>query len=348
MSQLACQKRQSRSWLTFWRSPKAVEEVGDECRYVCLRGRVGPLDKTMLLHGSDEKNLGVIQRIVTKEVSVVRNGTSFWSVAITSYSNINRANNCIYLCRVDEKRIVKNVQQEVPWGLTSESMKNGTVVHVIDGLSADRLDMPTIRDQFIPAPFSLSSWCEGWIAGKQLKGTQEVEELLLDGTVLTAVGELVVSKDGSFQLRSPADSKQSLPFILSNLPYISLMNGYEALISVCKWSLVFFGGIGIYLGYAMLRRWLRARSTRRPNREEDDILRELRESRRPNDDDEDIADWQRCVVCLMHNREVIILPCGHICLCADCMILINEQQPLQRNCPICRQQIEQVARAFVP
>ena len=234
LSQLACQKRQ---------------------RYVCLRGGVGPVDKTMLLRGSDEKNLGlgVIQRIVTKLVFDARIETNVW---------------------VEQKKIVKNVQQEVPWGLTSKSMKNGTVVRVIDGLSADRLDMQTVRDQFIPEPFSLSSWCVGWIVGRKLKGTQEVEELLLDGTVLTAVGELVVTKDGSFQLRSPADTKQSLPFILSNLPYISLMNGYEARKSVCKWSLVFFGGIGIYLGYAMLRRWLRARSTRRPNRE-GDILRDL-------------------------------------------------------------------------
>jgi hypothetical protein len=25
-------------------------------------------------------------------------------------------------------------------------------------------------------------------------------------------------------------------------------------------------------------------------------------------------------VCLVRNREVIVLPCGHVCLCADCMV----------------------------
>jgi len=153
------------------------------------------------------------------------------------------------------------------------------------------------------------------------------------------------------QLRAPTRSDRALPFILSTLPYSALLNTYETLVSVCKWSLVFFGGAGVIIAYMMVRKWLKLRYSRRHVREEDDILRDLRESRRqPTDEDEerDLPDWQRCVVCLVRNREVIVLPCGHVCLCADCMVLINQQNVRQRNCPMCRHRIEQIARAYVP
>lgn len=178
-------------------------------------------------------------------------------------------------------------------------------------------------------------------------------------SIWQAVGELVVSSDGSMRLRSPTRSDRALPFILSTLPYSALLNTYETLVSVCKWSLVFFGGAGVVLAYLMIRRWFKLRYERRHVRQDDEILRELRESRRQRHpsvsdgahvdeaDETDLPEWQRCVVCLVRNREVIVLPCGHVCLCADCMVLINQQSERQRNCPMCRHRIEQIARAFV-
>lgn len=235
------------------------------------------------------------------------------------------------------------------WHLKSPEKSSNNLVQVIDGLNADRLDMSVVRDEFTPASFSLSAWLGSWVAGQQLKGTQEIEEMLTDGSLLTAVGELVINSDGSIHLRSPMNSDRGYPFILSTLPYSALLNTYETLVSVCKWSLVFFGGIGAVLCYVLIRKWLRIHYGRRHAREEDEILRDLRESRPSTEEEnDDLPDWQRCVVCLVRNREVIVLPCGHVCLCADCMVLINQQNVLQRNCPMCRQRIEQIARAFVP
>ena len=51
------------------------------------------------------------------------------------------------------------------------------MVQIIDGLGADSVDLPVIRDEFVPAPFSLSTWLGGWVAGQQVKGTQEIEEM---------------------------------------------------------------------------------------------------------------------------------------------------------------------------
>lgn len=223
---------------------------------------------------------------------------------------------------MDEKRVVRKIKHEIPWSLKSQEASPGSkqVIQVIEGLSADRIDMSVVRDEFTPAAFSFSGWLGGWVAGVQVKGTEEVEKMVIDGSLMTAVGELVINADGSMQLRSPSNSDRALPFIISTLPYSALLHTYETLVSVCKWSLVFFGGAGVILSYLMFRKWLRLRYGRRHARDEDDILRDLRETRRAVDENDDLPDYQRCVVCLVRNREVIVLPCGHVCLCADCMV----------------------------
>lgn len=69
--------------------------------------------------------------------------------------------------RVDEERIVKNIQHEIPWGLKSQEAQKTNkqpLVQVIEGLSADRIDMSIVRDEFTPAAFSLSGWFGGWVS----------------------------------------------------------------------------------------------------------------------------------------------------------------------------------------
>jgi len=324
LGQFSAPKSRNRSWFQFWKSnPTPSKDTSDSHRYVCVRGRVEPVDNSKLLQSNDKLSTGVIHRVVTKEIATVRNGSRFW---------------------VEEERVVKNVQHEVPWRLRPEETRSKQSVQISDGLSADHLDMTVVRDEFTPAPLSFSAWLGGWVAGQQLKGTQEVEEIIMEGSLVTAVGELVVNSDGTMYIRSPSSCNQRFPFFLSNMPFNDLLSTYENLVSVCKWSILLFGGVGAVICYLMIRNRLRQRYNRRRTTSEDDILRQLQQSRLPPDENPQ-GDWQRCVVCLTNNREVIVLPCGHVCLCADCMILINQQE--QRNCPVCRQQIVNIARAFV-
>ena len=61
--------------------------------------------------------------------------------------------------RMDEKRTVRNIKHEIPWTLKSQETVSGSkkaVVQVVEGLSADRIDMSVVRDEFIPAAFSFS------------------------------------------------------------------------------------------------------------------------------------------------------------------------------------------------
>jgi hypothetical protein len=43
-----------------------------------------------------------------------------------------------------------------------------------------------------------------------------------------------------------------------------------------------------------------------------------------------------CCICLTNHSSVIVLPCGHKCLCNDCA---NKQEEELAKCPICRQEI---------
>ena len=49
-----------------------------------------------------------------------------------------------------------------------------------------------------------------------------------------------------------------------------------------------------------------------------------------------MATVDRCCICLAKNSSVILSPCGHKCLCNDC---VDQQQEPLTKCPICRQKI---------
>lgn len=49
-----------------------------------------------------------------------------------------------------------------------------------------------------------------------------------------------------------------------------------------------------------------------------------------------------CVVCLTNEREIILLPCGHVCICKTCSGSMQT-----KLCPICRKTIESRKVAFI-
>ena len=50
-----------------------------------------------------------------------------------------------------------------------------------------------------------------------------------------------------------------------------------------------------------------------------------------------------CVICLVNPREIVLLDCGHVCLCMDCL----ERLP-NTNCPICRTNYRTFAPVYMP
>ena len=100
----------------------------------------------------------------------------------------------------------------VPQGLTTKgifasklSNTNCRKVDVIDWSDAAILDLDVTRDSFETAPNSLSDNVWGWIVGDRPKGIQTTEKMLLNGTTMTAIGELAISKDtGDIKIQVPS------------------------------------------------------------------------------------------------------------------------------------------------
>lgn len=47
-----------------------------------------------------------------------------------------------------------------------------------------------------------------------------------------------------------------------------------------------------------------------------------------------------CITCLENAREVLLSPCGHVCLCSDCVLQVA-------ICPVCREPIRAIIPAFI-
>ena len=50
-----------------------------------------------------------------------------------------------------------------------------------------------------------------------------------------------------------------------------------------------------------------------------------------------------CVVCLEEEKEVLLLPCSHLCLCSACAQSIMAST---KQCPVCRSAIATTHRTF--
>jgi hypothetical protein len=48
-----------------------------------------------------------------------------------------------------------------------------------------------------------------------------------------------------------------------------------------------------------------------------------------------------CVICLDNVKEIILVPCGHYCLCKSCFTKLSEVSYGSRKCPMCRQVVVQ-------
>jgi len=101
------------------------------------------------------------------------------------------------------------------------------------------------------------------------------------------------------------------------------------------------GTIGLVLGGIMARRYWKNKQERRLADQLRQSLETSRQERRQRVRDRDLREDQICVVCKTNAREIILLPCGHVCICEDCSVSINN------NCPICRTQIVQKAAAYI-
>ncbi|KAB0795590.1 hypothetical protein PPYR_12429 [Photinus pyralis] len=294
--------------------PKIVnKQPGQIIPYVAIRGTVQPIGDP-IISNNNLKVAGVLQLLTIKEHIIQRGATGYWS---------------------EHEKVIQTVQNVMPFVIES----HGYNVEVVDALSADILDLDVISNVFTPTVPKLVDHIWGFFTGFRQRGVQTTEEMLRKGTVITGIGELIISEDkGGVRLQPPRDGS---PFYLTNMSITSLLKKLDEQQRTYRLFCILFGTIGIVVGGLIIRRYLRNRSqwmeSERKKKERESIRKERR--RRVRGDE--LSDSQLCVVCKVNPKEVILLPCGHVCLCEDCSEEITDL------CPICREVIDKQTAAYL-
>lgn len=282
--------------------------------YVAVRGTVKSLGKP--LHSINKEDItGVIQKLSIKEHVVARTTAGFWS---------------------NQECTMQSVFNSVPFVLQNGWYK----VEVLDAKSANIVDMDVISDYFVPSAPTLVDHLWDFFTGVRRRGLQSTEEMLREGVTITGIGEVSASANQKnlLVLQAPSDGT---PFYLTTMSITSLLRKLDDRKKTYKWLCLIFGAIALVISGVVVRRFWKTRQERRSADELRENLAASRRQRRQFVRDSDLREDQLCVICRTNPREIILLPCGHVCLCEDCADGIVDL------CPICRAKIAQKAAAYI-
>lgn len=270
-------------------------------------------------------------------------------------SSFNKAKGVIKVFKVIEHVVktssnyIRDAQNLLSKSIFSEPfylISGKTKIEINQPLSAGYLmdELEQTHYNFDPLKHSIADRIFDKILKDEIsKGIETTEYMLKTGTVLNAYGNLV--KDNGYL--------KLLPPIKSGCKYIITKKNRQELIDDLKFGksmMKFFGFIMVsisvgYVAYKLKKPILfffykikRSQEAKRMKKEREKLAKELnREINDPN------QDQQNCIICLTNPREVILLDCGHICLCLNCLELLPSQK-----CPICQKPFRSTARCFIP
>lgn len=306
--------------------------------YVWLEGVVAPVGNSMISRYSDKE--GVVQAISLVEHKSKRIAGSTWA---------------------DTKNTIRDTSEFIPFLIHAQGQPDHKIFVSEPGRAEYLTDnLMTTYDKFEKKEnSSIIKHGMDILSGEVSKGFHEMERMLLVGTPVLGVGELALEA-GKVRLRPPTDGKR---YIVTAIGKEELISKFKSQSKMAK----FFFRISLVLGTCLLTfliyRWYKKlrqeyhqrqllqnirEENRRARREAmEQRARNARHQRDPEgghgDSQEDGVhdeDRELCVVCLTNPREVVLISCGHICLCIDCAEILP--QPLL--CPVCRAPVER----FVP
>lgn len=217
-------------------------------------------------------------------------------------------------------------------------------IQVAEPLSASILmdDLSTVHDAFKPAETgSIVTRGIDRLFGEVTKGYHETEKMLLTNTLLLGIGEIAII-DGKLQLQPP---RSGAKYILTKRSKAEIVKSLESKSFWIKAVVITTGVIGIsILGHILYRYYKNFQDKRTRElflQEMRDIrARAQRRSQSSLDSDSDNS----CVVCLSNPREIVLLNCGHLCVCAECVTAL----PHPLKCPVCRQSVERYVTTYNP
>ncbi|XP_055619044.1 mitochondrial E3 ubiquitin protein ligase 1 [Toxorhynchites rutilus septentrionalis] len=287
-----------------------LKQSDGKIRYGVIRGTVTPIG-TPLKSVMTPSVTGVLQVMKLNEHRVARGFAGFWA---------------------EQRKLIHISFNEVPFCLTNGKLG----VEVVDGLSAEILDMDTVYDNYEPSSLSLFDHIFGFFSGVRQKGMQTTEEILRNGSFITAVGELELDGNSIRLQPSPV-----APMFLTTATKSTLLKKFEEAKNSMLFKVIVCGTISAVLVGLITRKIYKRKKMEWDEQALRDKLEKSRAQRRALARQQVFSDDQRCVVCVDNPKEVICLPCGHVCLCENCAVKIK------LNCPVCRSKIESKAAAFI-
>ncbi|XP_014672222.1 PREDICTED: mitochondrial ubiquitin ligase activator of nfkb 1-A-like [Priapulus caudatus] len=238
----------------------------------------------------------------------------------------------------DKTRTIRDATNVVPFALDC----HGHGVSVADPTLAHGLDesLSVIYHHYDSRQSSVGEHVMDWLSGSKTKGLEETERMLLEGTRVTAVGEIAI--DGDVVVRPPSCGAL---YIVTTLSHSELMRSFEGKSRWFRFFAVAAGVVGVGLAVVVAERSYRAwriRSDARRNRERAEERRRHLAAGSVERQERRAAALEPCVVCMENPRECVMLECGHICLCYDCV----EQLPTM-HCPVCRADVSRIVPTFL-
>lgn len=303
-----------------------LQETENGCiPYACVQGVVRPVNRTLQSQFNPWQE-GVIQRsIITEHKSKKVQG--LWS---------------------DVKKVIRDSTQDVPFCLRKlfwQEEDGAAHLYVIEPSEAEFLmgDLTSTFDQFEPNKSSFMQRMTDRIFGDVHEGMQVSEEMLLCDTLLLGFGKIALV-DGKMQLQKPDSGDR---YILTQLTKSEVLRRFENRVTAFKIFFYITGFIGISIVVYLIRKHYKAWKLKRENERFLDEMRNARNGRADANRNQnvDLADENNsCVICLTNPREVILLNCGHICACAECVVAL----PRPMLCPVCRQAVERYLPVYNP
>ncbi|XP_017070634.1 mitochondrial E3 ubiquitin protein ligase 1-like [Drosophila eugracilis] len=282
------------------------KQPGKKISYALIRGVVTPIGVPLESSLVPRVN-GVLQIIRLYEHKIAKGISGFWQ---------------------QKHQLLQESANEMPFELRNQEHS----VQIVDALKASILDVDTVYDNFEPSSLSIFDYICGFFSGVRQKGLQTTEEVLKEGSFLTAIGELKLDGD---TLRM--QTSQEGPLVLTTASKSMLIKRLEDAHRSLIFKLVVCSAISLVL-VAFVARKIYRRSKRKM--EEASIHNRL-ETQRKRDPSVHLPQDQLCVVCASNPKEIILFPCGHVCLCEGCA------QKISISCPVCRCKIASKAAAFI-
>lgn len=282
---------------------------GKRLDYAVIRGTVVPVGSPMKAVMSPSVT-AVLQVMKLYEHRISKGIAGFWT---------------------EHSKLLHMSTNEVPFYLQNEGGK----VEVCDAFSSHVLDLDVVYDNYEPAKLSFFDHIFGFISGVSQRGHQTTEEVLREGSYITAIGEIELTDTGMKLQPSKLG-----PMFLTTATKNTVMRRLEEAKSSTLVKILICSTVGAVLIGLIARKLYKKQKAEKEERLFRESMEKSRLERRSKQRIETISDDQRCVVCVTNPKEVIVLPCGHVCLCEDCAVQIKSA------CPVCRCDIKTKAAAY--